>query len=72
MVGPEESAKAEAESKVAAAHATVKLVELEEVALRVRQLQRRRDQIKQVSKLADRVKVNRPLTPPPVDTNNRQ
>ena len=72
MVGAEETAKAEAESSVAEAHSRVKMVELEEVGLRVRQLQRRRDQIKQISKLADHVNFNSPVTPPPLDANPRR
>jgi RNA polymerase sigma factor (sigma-70 family) len=50
-VGPGYLANAEGQLKATAAHVNVKKVELEEVDLRVQQLERRRHQIKQVVKL---------------------
>jgi RNA polymerase sigma factor (sigma-70 family) len=51
-VGPDELANAEAQLKSTTAHVNVKKVELEQVDLRVEQLERRRHQIQQVVKLA--------------------
>jgi RNA polymerase sigma factor (sigma-70 family) len=52
MIDAESVANAEGQLRSAAAHVDVKKVELEEVDLRVQQLERRRHQIQQVVKLA--------------------
>jgi RNA polymerase sigma factor (sigma-70 family) len=57
-------AKAEGELKSSAAAVAVKKVEMEEVQLRMRQLDRRREQIKDIVKLADRLKTNVPALAP--------
>jgi RNA polymerase sigma factor (sigma-70 family) len=56
MVAPEEVTVGESRWKAAAAESKIAKVEIAEVALRIRQLERSRDRIKEVSKLAKQVK----------------
>ncbi len=61
VVGADDLANAEAQLKSTTAHVNVKKVELEEVDLRVQQLERRRHQIQQVVKLAGHL--HKPVSP---------
>jgi RNA polymerase sigma factor (sigma-70 family) len=65
VVGPDELAKGEGEFKIAAADSKIAEVEIAEVELRIWQLKRRQDRIKQVATLAERVKKDALQLSPP-------
>jgi hypothetical protein len=74
IVGEDDAAKAKAELKVATGAVAITEAQIAEVGLRIQQLQRRRDHIKQIIPLADRAKAAAPLRPvkvPPNDTSPR-
>ncbi|HZW32778.1 MAG TPA: sigma-70 family RNA polymerase sigma factor, partial [Isosphaeraceae bacterium] len=64
-VAPIEVAKAEGELKIAMAQIGITEAEINEVGLRIQQLQRRHERIKQVITLADRAKAAAPARPTP-------
>ena len=63
-VGPDEVARAEAELKVAMAESKVAQVGVDEVALRMQQLERKQARIREATKLAERFKKDAPQPEP--------